>query len=110
MYHSPWRQGELPPERRNMKFVSNAKHGEPVESGTIFNGKIGNVRITVHRIFRCEGWYLSCPNLQISRMGLKSDTLMGAIEESKEVLKKIVQNLDNDINSFCEAAIEISRY
>lgn len=93
-----------------MKFKSNAKYGEPVESGSIYEGKIGSMRITVHRIIHCEGWYLSCPNLQISQMKLKSDTLMKAIEESKTVLKQIVESLMKDVKAFCEENIEISRH
>lgn len=93
-----------------MKFKSNARYGEPVESGTIYEGRIGNMRISVHKIYQLEGWYLSCPEVQISKMKLKSDTLMGAIKESKEVLKKTVEGLMNDVNAFCEENIEISRH
>lgn len=53
-----------------MKFKSNARYSEPVES----------------------------------------DTLMSAIKESKEVLKKTIESLRKDIDSFCESEIEISRY
>lgn len=93
-----------------MKFKSNAKYNEPVEKGTIFEGEIGRMRISVHRIIHCEGWYLSCPNLRISQMKLKSDTLLSAIKESKEVLKSVIEGLKKDIDSFCESEIEISRY
>ena len=93
-----------------MKFKSNARYNEPVESGTIYDGKIGNMRISVHRIIHCDGWYLSCPEVRISQMELKSDTLIGAIKESKKVLKKAVEKLMNDVNAFCEENIEISRY
>lgn len=93
-----------------MKFKSNAKYNEPVESGTIFEGKVGRLGISVHRIIHCEGWYLSCPDMRISQMKLKSDTLIGAIEESKTVLKKTVERMVNDINSFCAEEIEVSRY
>ena len=92
-----------------MKFKSNARYNKPVEGGTIFEGRIGNTRISVHRIIHCEGWFLSCPDLRINQMQLKSDTLMSAIEESKEVLKKVVEALTKDIDSFCESEIEISR-
>lgn len=92
-----------------MKFKSNARYGDPVESGTIFEGKIGNIRISVHRIIHCNDWYLSCPDLIISQMRLKSDTLMGAIGESKEILKKTIDDLKKDIDAFCEDEIEISR-
>lgn len=93
-----------------MKFKSNAKYGEPEESGTIFEGKIGNLRVSVHKIIHLEGWFLSCSTLQISRMDLKSDTLMEAISEAKEVLKKAVYDLQKDVDSFCKEEIEISRY
>lgn len=93
-----------------MKFKSNAKYNEPVESGTIFEGEIGRMRISVHRIVHCEGWYLSCPSLGISRRELKSDTLVGAIKESKEVLKNVIEDLKKDVDSFCESDIEMSKY
>lgn len=93
-----------------MKFKSNARYSETVESGTIFRGEVGNVRISVHRIIHCEGWFLSCPDLRISQMQLNSNTLTSAIEESKEVLKKAVEDLRKDVDSFCESEIEISRY
>lgn len=93
-----------------MKFKSNAKYNEPVESGTIFEGKVGRLNISVHRIIHCEGWYLSCPDMRISQMKLKSDTLIGAIKESKTVLKKTVERMMNDVNSFCAEEIEVSRY
>lgn len=93
-----------------MKFKSNARYNEPVESGTIFEGKVGKMSISVHRIIHCEGWYLSCPDMRISQMKLKSDTLIGAIEESKTVLKKTVERMMNDVNSFCAEEIEVSRY
>lgn len=93
-----------------MKFKSNAKYNKPVESGTIFEGKVGRLSISVHRIIHCEGWYLSCPDIGISQMKLKSDTLTVAIEESKMVLKKMVEGMMNDVNAFCEEDIEISRH
>lgn len=92
-----------------MEFKSNARYGEPKENGTIFNGEIGNLKLSVHRIIHCDGWFLSCPNIRISQMKLKSDTLIEAINESKIVLKKMVENLSDDINAFYEESIEISK-
>lgn len=92
-----------------MEFKSNAKYGEPVESGTIYECRIGKLRVSVHRIIHCEGWYLSCPNVRISQMKLKSVSLMEAIKESKEVLKAVVDKLSEDVKAFCNASIEISR-
>lgn len=92
-----------------MIFRSNAKYSEPVESGTIYKGEIGKLRVSVHRIIHCEGWYLSCADVQIRQIRLKSDTLMGAIEESKEVLKSVVDKLSEDVKAFRDAKIEVSR-
>lgn len=93
-----------------MKFTSNARYNEPIESGTIFRGKVGGLNISVHRIIHYDGWFLSCADIGISRMELKSDTLIGAIEEAKTVLKKTVERMMNDVNSFCAEEIEVSRY
>lgn len=93
-----------------MKFNSNAKYGKPVESGSIYEGRIGNLIISVHHIYGGETWYLSCHKLNISQRLLKSEDLMSAINEAKEVLKKTVEDFRKDVDAFCEEAIEISRY
>lgn len=93
-----------------MKFKSNAKCGQPVEIGSVFECNVGNTRISVHRIIHCDGWFLSCADLRISQRHLKSETLMGAINESKEVLKSTLESLTKDIKTYCEESAEISRY
>lgn len=93
-----------------MKFKSNAKYNQPVESGSIYDGKIGNLIISVHHIYNRKEWYLSCHSLNISKRPLKSEDLMSAINEAKEVLEKAIENLQKDVNAFCEESIEISRY
>lgn len=93
-----------------MKFVSNAKYGQPVESGSIYEGRIGNLIISVHHIYNGETWFLSCHKLNISQRELKNETLMGAIKEAKEILKQEIDVLQKDVNTFCEESIEISRY
>lgn len=93
-----------------MKFKSNAKCGEPEESGTIFEGRIGNLRVSVHRIIHLDGWFLSCPTLQIKQMGLESEVLMDAINEAKGILKNTAEGLQKDANAFYKESIEISQY
>lgn len=93
-----------------MKFVSNAKYGQPVESGSIYEGRIGNLIISVHHIYNGKTWFLSCHKLNISQRELKSETLMGAIKEAKEILKQEIDVLQKDVNTFYEESIEISRY
>lgn len=93
-----------------MKFTSNAKYGELPENGTIFTSETGFLHVVVHRFIYCEGWFLSCKVLGIDSMSLKSDTIIGAIEESKDIVKKVVKRLNNEVEDFCEEEIEISRY
>lgn len=93
-----------------MKFKSNAKYGQPVEAGTIYDGKIGNLDISVHHIYGGKEWYLSCYDLNIKQRLLKSEDLLEAIEESKSVLKNVVDEIRKDVNAFCKESIEISRY
>lgn len=93
-----------------MKFKSNAKYGQPVESGSIYEGKIGNLFISIHHIYNGEEWYVSCHDLNIKQRELESKDLISAINEAKEVLKKKVDDLQKDVNAFCEESIEISRY
>ena len=93
-----------------MKFISNAKYGEPVESGTIFRTRIFGTDIVIHRIFQIEGWYLSCARLQIKDEKLKSETLTSAIKEVKNVLKNKIDYLNNVVDSYDPNGFEISRY
>lgn len=97
-------------EKKNIKLISNAKFGEPVESGTIFHAKIGIMYVTIHRYAGCEGWFLSCPDLRIEARELKSKGLLQATREAGDILKNRIENLKRDIDVFCGTAIEISRY
>lgn len=93
-----------------MKFKSNAKYDQPVECGSIYQGEIGNLCISVHHIYGGKEWYLSCHKLNIGQKELKSEKLLDAIEEAKEVLKRAVDSLQQDVNVFLQESIEISRY
>lgn len=93
-----------------MKFKSNAKYSQPVESGSVYEGRIGNLIISVHHIYGGKEWYLSCHSLNINQRELKSEDLMSAINEAKEILRKKVEDLQKDVNAFCEESVEISRY
>lgn len=93
-----------------MKFISNARNGEPVESGTIFKATVGGVRIVIYKIIHLEGWYLDCYNLGIDKRKLKAESLMDAIEESKEILRAVVARLEKAVEIFSNDPIEISKY
>ena len=93
-----------------MKFESNAKFGQPGESGSIFRAKAGGLNITVHKIIYCEGWHLSCAEVGIRDRELKSESLFKAIREAEIVIKKKVEKMQKDIAKAIEESIEISRY
>lgn len=93
-----------------MRLISNAKYGEPVESGSIYRAEIGGMTISIHRYNGFEGWFLSCRNLGIETMELKSEGLIQAVKESREILKKTVDKMQENINVFCNSKIEIARY
>lgn len=93
-----------------MKYISNAKTGEQVESGTIFYTKAGSLRITVHRIIHCEGWFLTCRELGIEDKELKSEGLFKTIREAQMIVKKRIEKMQSDISRALEENIEISRY
>lgn len=93
-----------------MKLISNAKFGQPVESGSIFRTKAGTMEITIHRYIGCEGWFLTCNDLGIKATELKSEGLMQAVRESGEILKKTIDKMQKNINTFCDSKIEIARY
>jgi hypothetical protein len=44
-----------------MKYISNAKYGEPVETGTIYRSDNRRLGICVHTLFGCgETLYMNC--------------------------------------------------
>lgn len=45
----------------DMKYISNAGYGKPVETGTIYRGENGKLNICVHKIHGCgDGLYMNC--------------------------------------------------
>lgn len=93
-----------------MKFISNSSYGKLVETGTIFYTTTNGITVTIHRIIHLDGWFLSCAQLQIDDQKLKAKSLPGAIEESKEILKEYVKNINDFINRYTSERWEISRY
>lgn len=57
----------------NMKYISNAKYGEPVETGTIYRGDSKRLGICVHTLCGCgETLYMNCKALNIYDRKLNS--------------------------------------
>lgn len=90
-------------------FFTNAKSEEPMENGTIFTGVYDNLTIIIHRIHYCDGWYLTCRLLNMEQEKLKSDSIMAAIEEAKEVIKHRAEIIQRSAEYFCKTDIKIRR-
>lgn len=95
-----------------MKLVSNAKYGEPVESGTIFRIRENGFNICIHKIIGCDdAWYLNCAELGIDDLPLKNRNLFGCVKDAKEIIKNKLETLNARFHSLYEdEEIEISRY
>lgn len=93
-----------------MKFISNAKYNQPVESGSIFEAKAGRLRISVHRIHHLDGWYLTCQEIRIHQHKLKSDGFINATKEAREIIKSVIDVMKEDISKAIDESVEISRY
>jgi hypothetical protein len=95
----------------NMKYISNAKYGEPVESGTIYRGDNKRLGICVHRIHGCgETLYMNCRALGIVDRKLNSTSVMSAISEAQLLVKQELDSLSKELNTILNSNIEISRY
>lgn len=94
-----------------MEWRSNAKYGQPVESGSIFTLKSAPVQI--HRIHGVDGtWYLSCTAIGISQKNLNTDSFDEAVEKAKVLIKSSLENLRDTFLPVAEdtSKTEITRY
>lgn len=94
-----------------MKYISNAKYGEPVETGTIYRGDSERLPICVHKIHGCgEMLYMNCQTLDIRDRKLNSTSVIAAINEAQSIVKCELDLLSKELNSILNSEIEISRY
>lgn len=94
-----------------MKFRSNARYGEPPESGTIFELKDNRLRIKIHRIIHIDGtWFLSCAPLGFSQYDLHEDDFNNAVGKAKDIIGQEIRKLNDE---YCKIVnddvIEIER-
>lgn len=94
-----------------MKYISNAKYGEPVETGTIYRGDNKRLDICVHTLCGCgETLYMNCQTLDIMNRKLNSTSLITAINEAQSLVKQKLDLLSKELNSILNSEIEISKY
>lgn len=94
-----------------MKYISNAKYGELVETGTIYRGRNKRLDICVHTLCGCgETLYMNCRALDIMDKRLNSTSVMSAINEAQSLVKRELDLLNKELNTILNSEIEISRY
>lgn len=94
-----------------MKYISNAKYGEPVESGNIYRGDNKRLDICVHTLHGCgETLYMSCQALGIMDRKLNSTSVISAINEAQSLVKQELDLLSKELNTILNSKVEISRY
>ena len=94
-----------------MKYISNAKYGEPVETGTIYRCDNKRLGICVHRLHGCgETLYMDCKALGIMDRKLNTTSVISAINEAQSLAKQELDLLSKELNTILNSEIEISRY
>jgi hypothetical protein len=94
-----------------MKYISNAKYGKPVESGTIYRSDSKRLDICVHTICGCgETLYMNCQALDIKDRRLNSTSVISAINEAQSLVKQKLDSLSKELNTILNSEVEISRY
>lgn len=94
-----------------MKYISNAKYEEPVETGTIYIGDNKRLDICVHTLCGCgETLYMNCRVLGIVDKKLNSTSVISAINEAQSLAKQKLDLLNKELNTILNSEIEISRY
>lgn len=94
-----------------MKYISNAKYGEPVETGTIYRGDNKRLDICVHTLCGCgETLYMNCQALNIRDRKLNSTSVIAAINEAQSLAKQELDLLSKELNTILNSEIEISRH
>lgn len=94
-----------------MKYISNAKYGKPVETGTVYQGDNKRLSICVHTLWGCgETLYMNCQSLHIMDKRLNSTSVIAAINEAQLLVKQELDLLSKELNSILNSEIEISRY
>lgn len=94
-----------------MKYISNAKYGEPVETGTIYRGDNKRFNIRVYKLYGCgETLYMNCQALGIMDRKLNSTSVITAINEAQLLVKQEIDLLSKEFDAILNSKIEISRY
>lgn len=95
-----------------MKFKSNAKYEEKLETGSVFTLKNNSLGITIHKYFGCGNvLFLNSEALNIDNYDLETEDFDEAVSRTKEVVMSKVKKIREDAYKFySDNNIEFDRY
>ena len=95
-----------------MKFKSNAKRKEKLETGSIFTLKDNSLGISIHKYVGCgDALFLNSKALNINNYDLGTEDFEEAVRKSKEVIMSKVKKIREDAYRFySDSNIEFDRY
>ena len=86
-----------------MEWISNAKCGQELNTGTIFNAKKIGHRVTIHKLHGLgNGWYLTSRDLGIERENLRTEDFEQAIQRAKDIVRLKLFTLNQLFKDFLE--------
>lgn len=95
-----------------MKFKSNAKYKEKLETGSIFTLKDNSLGISIHKYVGCgDELFLNSTTLGIDNYDLETENFDEAVSKAKEVVMREVKKIRVDAYRFySDSNIEVDRY
>lgn len=95
-----------------MEWISNARYGKDPLEGTIFQAKIKEYNLSIHKIRGCgDDYYLSFPDLRINDCNLGTENFEDATKKADDIIKGRLSCIQDAIDSFfSDKTNTISRY
>lgn len=96
-----------------MEWISNAKYGQELNTGTIFYAKKIGRSVTIHKLHGFgNGWYLTCRDLDIERENLRTEDFDQAIQKAKDIVRLKLFSFNQLFKDFLEddAETTFTRY
>lgn len=87
-----------------MKWKGNARYNQELDTSTTYMSECCG--IVVHRIIHFDGWFLSCNELGISQMELKSEDFNDVAKEAREIIKNRLISLQGKYDLFLSDCVD----
>ena len=90
-----------------MEWISNAKYGQELNTGTVYDVKKIGRRVTIHKMHGFgNGWYLTCRDLGIEKENLRTKDFEQAIQKAKDTVRLKLFSFNQLFKDFWEDTTE----